>query len=231
VRASQRVRVALEDKGLVTRSPEQVTRYSAVPPDIAADVLIARRQGALHHARAAMVKLRDSIEGDRKDGETDERFVEILSRQTAAQMYRHLIATTNNEILGLERMPMLVSTIDEVDPRFMECLARGVRCRSITDSELLNLPGTLKRIRIGTEAGEQYRVYPSLPFKLVAFDRASRSSRCTSRSRMARCCWCAPRRCSMRCARCSRCTGARRVHSSSANRHRRRTRIHCSPIH
>lgn len=171
LRASQRVLVSLEDKGLVTRSPEQVPRYSAVPPDIAADVLIARRQGELHQARAAMVKLRESIEGNRKRGDADERFVEILSRQTAAQMYLHLIASAQTEILGLERMPMLVSTIDVVDPRFMQCLARGVRCRSITDAELLNLPGTLTRLRTATKAGEHYRIFPSLPFKLVVFDR------------------------------------------------------------
>ena len=66
---------------------------------------------------------------------------------------------------------MLVSTTDRQDERIVACLARGVRCRAITDSELLNLPGTLNRLRIATQAGEQFRVFPSLPFKLVVFDR------------------------------------------------------------
>jgi sugar-specific transcriptional regulator TrmB len=171
LRASQRVLGSLESKGLVTHSPEEVHRYSAVPPDIAADVLIARRQSELHQARAAMVKLRETIEGERKPGRDDERFVEILSRQTAAQMFLHSVATAQSEILGFERMPMLVSTLDKLDDGFLACLARGVRCRAITDNELLNLPGTLKRLRMATAAGEQFRLFPSLPFKLVVFDR------------------------------------------------------------
>ena len=171
LQGSQRVLSALEKKGLVTHSPEQIQRYSAVPPDIAAEVLIARRQSELHHARAAMMKLRDSIDSERKGRRGEERVVEILSPQTAAQMFLHSIRSVQTEILCLERLPRLVSATDKPDEASLQRLARGVRCRSITDSELLNLPGTLNRLRIATEAGEQYRTFPSLPFKLVVFDR------------------------------------------------------------
>jgi sugar-specific transcriptional regulator TrmB len=171
LRSSQRVLNALEQKGLVTHSPERVQLYSAVPPDIAAEVLIARRQSELHQARAAMAKLRNSVDSERKGRRGEERFVEILSAQTAAQMFLHSIASAESEILGFERMPMLVSTIDKLDDGFVACLARGVRCRAITDSKLLNIPGTLTRLRLATEVGEQFRIFPSLPFKLVVFDR------------------------------------------------------------
>jgi sugar-specific transcriptional regulator TrmB len=165
-RMGQQLLSALEKKGLVTHSPEEVQRYSAIPPDIAADVLIAQRQSELYQARIAMAKLRDSIEDDE-----DERFVEILTRQSAGQMFLHSIVAARTEIIGLERMPMLVSTLHKMDDRFLDALARGVRCRSVTDSELLRIPGTLNRLRMATAAGEQYRIYPSLPFKLVVFDR------------------------------------------------------------
>ena len=171
MRVSQRVLSALEKKGLVTYSPEEIQRYSAVPPDIAADVLIAQRNSELQRARAAMVKLRETSYSERKDRHAEERFVEILSRQTAAQTFLHSVGSAQNEILGLERLPMLVSTTDMQDDRIVACLARGVRCRAITDSELLNVPGTLNRLRVATQAGEQFRIYPSLPFKLVVFDR------------------------------------------------------------
>jgi sugar-specific transcriptional regulator TrmB len=171
MRVSQRVLSALEKKGLVTYSPEEIQRYSAVPPDIAADVLIAQRNSELHRARAAMVKLRETTYSERKDRHAEERFVEILSRQTAAQTFLHSVDAAQNEILGLERLPMLVSTNYMQSDRIVACLERGVRCRAITDSELLNLPGTLNRLRVATQAGEQFRIYPSLPFKLVVFDR------------------------------------------------------------
>jgi sugar-specific transcriptional regulator TrmB len=170
-RVSQRVLSALEKKGLVTYSPEENPRYSAVPPDIAADVLIARRNSELHRARATMVKLRESTYRERKGGHTEQRFVEILSRETAAQTFLQSIGSAQKEILGLERMPMLVSSTDRQDDRIVACLARGVRCRAITDSELLNMPGTLSRMRTATQGGEQFRIFPALPFKLVVFDR------------------------------------------------------------
>lgn len=165
-RASQRVLAALESKGLVTHSPETVARYSALPPDIAADVLIAQRQSELHQARVAMIKLREHLPED-----ADERIVEILSRQAAGEMFLHSIVSARTEIVGLERMPMLVSTLHTMDPRFLDALDRGVRCRSVTDSALLRIPGTLDRLRKATAAGERYRIYPALPFKLVVFDR------------------------------------------------------------
>jgi sugar-specific transcriptional regulator TrmB len=171
LRAIQRTLSALEKKGLVTYSPEEIPRYSAVPPDIAADVLIARRNSELQRARAAMVKLRESTYEERKDRHAEERFVEILSRETAAQIFLHSVGTAQSEILGLERMPSLVSAMDELDEGIVACLARGVKCRAITDSELLNLPGTLNRLRAATQVGEQFRIFPSLPFKLVVFDR------------------------------------------------------------
>jgi len=168
---SLRILDTLDKKGMVTYSPEETPRYSAVPPDIAADVLIARKTDELNQARAAMVKLRESAYSESRDRRGEDRFVEILSSKAAVQNFLHSINSAQNEILGLERMPMLVSTSDKPDEKIVACLARGVRCRSITDSELLNLPGTLSRLRIATQAGEQFRIYPSLPFKLVVFDR------------------------------------------------------------
>jgi sugar-specific transcriptional regulator TrmB len=171
LRGCQRGVNALERKGLVTHSPEQVPRYSAVSPDFAAEVLIARRQSEMHHARAEMAKLRSTLERGRDKGRRQERVVEILPPQAAARMFSQFLRDAETEILCLERSPGLVSAIDEPDPGYLERLARGVRSRSITDNQLLNLPGTLTRLSIATAAGEQFRTYPSLPFKLVVVDR------------------------------------------------------------
>jgi sugar-specific transcriptional regulator TrmB len=170
-RGCQRGLNALERKGLVTHSPEQVPRYSAVSPDFAAEVLIARRQSDLHHARAEMAKLRDTLGRGHVTGRRQERVVEILPPQAAARMFSQFLRDAKTEILCLERSPGLVSAIDEPDPGYLERIARGVHSRSITDNQLLNLPGTLTRLRIATAAGEQFRTYPSLPFKLVVVDR------------------------------------------------------------
>jgi hypothetical protein len=145
-------------------------RYCAVPPDIAADVLIARRQSELQQARAAMAALRDMADGGHKNA-AEGRVVEILNRQTATRMYVHLVRSAQQEILCMERLPRLVSADETPDDSLLQCLARGLRCRSITDSQVLNLPGSLNRLRLSTAAGEQFRISRSLPFKLVVIDR------------------------------------------------------------
>jgi len=157
---------SLQRNGFVTHSPEHVQRYFAAPPDLAIEALMVRRQ---NKARTAIAELRESAKTT-KGARREERIVEILSREAAAQVFAQIIRSAEHDILGLERPPVLVSSNDAPDETQLRLLAKGVRFRSITDSSMLNAPGTLNRLRIATQAGEQYRVYPSLPFKLVVVD-------------------------------------------------------------
>lgn len=166
-RNTQRCLAALERKGLITHSPEQVRRYFAAPPDIAVEALMARRQS---EARAAITELRESAKIADGARHAEERIVEILSREAAVQLFLQVMQSAEREILCLERLPGLVSAYDRPDDVQLQRLAKGVRFRTITDSSLLNVPGTLNRLRIATRAGEQYRIFPSLPFKLVVTD-------------------------------------------------------------
>lgn len=162
----QRSLASLEKNGFVTHSPEQVQRYFAAPPDLAIEALMVRRQ---NKARSAIAELRESAKTT-ESARREERIVEILSREAAAQVFSQIIQSAEHDILGLERPPVLVSANDQPDEVQLRLLAKGVRFRSITDTSMLNAPGTLNRLRIATQAGEQYRVYPSLPFKLVVVD-------------------------------------------------------------
>jgi len=165
-RSTRRALAWLEKNGFVTHSPEQVQRYFAAPPDLAIEALMVRRQ---NRARTAIAELRESSKTT-KGARREERIVEILSREAGAQVFSQIIQSAEHDILGLERPPVLVSSNDEPDETQLRLLAKGVRFRSITDTSMLNAPGTLNRLRIATQAGEQYRVYPSLPFKLVVVD-------------------------------------------------------------
>lgn len=127
---------------------------------------MVRRQ---NKARTTIAELRESAKTT-KGTRREERIVEVLSREAAAQVFSQIIQSAEHDILGLERPPVLVSANDQPDDIQLRLLAKGVRFRSITDSSMLNAPGTLNRLRIATRAGEQYRVYPSLPFKLIVVD-------------------------------------------------------------
>ena len=167
-RNTQRCLAALERKGLITHSPEQVRRYFAAPPDIAVEALMARRQSEAPRGHHGIARIAKTADGARH---AEERIVEIPSREAAVQLFLQVMQSAEREILCLERLPGLVSAYDRPDDVQLQRLAKG-KCgsRTITDSSLLNVPGTLNRLRIATRAGEQYRIFPSLPFKLVVTD-------------------------------------------------------------
>jgi sugar-specific transcriptional regulator TrmB len=175
-RKAQRFLVSLEKKGMATHSPERVRRYFGAPPDIVIDALIARRQhevdNELRNARLALVELRAMTSAVDVDRGSDERIVEILSREAATQVHAQMMRSAKGEILCLERLPTLIATpSDRPDDMQLQNMARGVRYFSVVDDSILNVPGTLDRLHNATAAGESYRSLPTLPFKLVIVDR------------------------------------------------------------
>jgi len=158
---------ALEAIGFVTRTPDSVPRYFATPPDIAVETLILRRQ---HDARTAITELRAidrSTDGEREDN----RIVEILSPSAAGQMFLQLLRNAQSEIRCLARLPMLVSsTTGPSLDLLLQALHRGVSCRTVLDSRLLELPWLLESMRVTAAAGEQFRIASSVRFKLVVVD-------------------------------------------------------------
>jgi sugar-specific transcriptional regulator TrmB len=175
-RNAQRCLVSLEEKGMATHLPERAWRYFGAPPDIVIDALIARRQhevdNELRNARMAFVELRAIASAADVDRGTDERFVEILSREAATQVHGQMVRSAKGEILCLERLPTLIAVpSDRPDDMQLDNMARGVRYFSVVDDSILNVPGTLDRLNRATAAGECYRSLPTVPFKLVIVDR------------------------------------------------------------
>lgn len=166
---------ALIDKGMATHSLDRAPRYFAIPPDIAVEALIASSQrgeeARQRQARAAARRLSASTDARGHRHVADERLVEILGAEATAQMFVLMHRTAQSEMLSLTRPPMLISNIHEPDHLLFECLARGVSCRALVDSDLLTMPGWLEHMRDNTSRGEECRVAPSLPFKLIVADR------------------------------------------------------------
>ena len=166
---------ALAGKGMVTHSPDRVPRYFAVPPDIAVEALVASSQrneeDRQRKARAAVAKLSTAMHGRDRDHVPDGRIVEIVSAEATAQMFSQMHRTAQSEMISLTRRPMLISNINEPDHLLFECLERGVSCKALIDSDLLNMPGWLEHMRDNAARGEECRIASSLPFKLIVADR------------------------------------------------------------
>lgn len=170
-RKTQQLLDAIETKGLATRSPERPRRYIPTSPDIAVEALVRQRQDALDRTRASIQILAEQAASAKGVGER-EQVVELLTSNDAArQAYEHLQRTSQREAISLQRPPIVFNAVREIDEAQAQALARGVRVRSIADARLLEQPGVIEHIRGDIAAGEDVRIHPQLPLKLVAFDR------------------------------------------------------------
>ena len=172
-RAADKLLRALEAKGLVSRTPENPSRYHATAPDIVMDTLLLERQQELQRARAAIEAMKDKATSLRPAAK--QQMVELI---TSGEAERHVFHSMNrkakHEVLTLVRRPILISNLH--DPRHAdsqrEAQQRGVAFRSIVDHDALAMPGLARSTLADMESGEAVRVLPMLPFKMVIADRS-----------------------------------------------------------
>lgn len=176
-RKAQQLLVTLEAKGLATHSPERPRRYIPVAPDIAVEALILRHQKGLEDARLAVQELQKQV-AVRQPGE-QEQIVELLaSREIESQIFEQLHESAQHEIVTMTRLPMRISSMDipfeqveQSQYTQRKAHARGVHFRTLVDAEFLASPGALRLVRADMKAGEEVRVIPHLPFKMILADR------------------------------------------------------------
>jgi len=167
---AQRLLGAIEAKGLATHAPEKPRRYIPAAPDIAMEALILQRQETLQGARARMEQLKQRAASLRHDGR--EQIVElIVSREAQVQAFDQLRQSARRELVCLTRPPMLITRLMPPPGKPPAKDTRGLVRRCIVDQEYLELPGALETIRYEMESGENTRVFPHLPLKLVLADR------------------------------------------------------------
>jgi sugar-specific transcriptional regulator TrmB/DNA-binding CsgD family transcriptional regulator len=166
----------IEAKGLVTRTPERPRRYIPTAPDIALRALSLQRHERLRRAENAIQKLQDRAVTASRQSE-QEQIVELLtSYEAERQTFEQMVRTAQHEIITLTRLPIRVSKLGplsgEDEELQKEAQARGVSCRSIVDAECLSSPDLTHKTLSDVKAGEEARVTPNLPFKMLAVDRS-----------------------------------------------------------
>lgn len=164
----------IQAKGLVTQSPEQTRRHIPVSPDIAMEALALQRQNDLKRARHQIQKLQ--VQASLAYTETHQQhMVELItSREVERNVYEQLDRGAKEEVLTLVRPPILISNLnanfDEDQKSQRDAQRRGVRYRSIIDSNYLSMEGALPRTQRDIDAGETVRIVPTLPFKMTMVD-------------------------------------------------------------
>lgn len=172
---TQRLLDLIEAKGLLTRTPERPRRYIPSSPDIALQALALRHQERLQRAQGAIQELQKQAVAARPGGEREQLVELINNREAERQIFEQMQRAAKKTVLTLVRPPVLISRLDvpyeEDQSTQREARARNVLYRSIVDAEFLALPGAIVRVRGDIKVGEEIRMLPSLPFKMILSDR------------------------------------------------------------
>ena len=160
----------LESMGLVTRVGGS-DGLQGTRPDVAVDVLVARKQAELAAVQAQARGLLEELPRDQ--GAEPQDYLEIVrGREAVAHRFQQLQQTTQVELMVLDRPPY-AQEVTEPNQGELELLGRGVRSRGIYAPEAIEQPASLHGLRQAVEAGEEARVHPNLPLKLAISDRAA----------------------------------------------------------
>ncbi|MQS98773.1 LuxR family transcriptional regulator [Streptomyces jumonjinensis] len=161
---------ALVDAGLASAAEESGDMVAPVPPTAGLEILARHRAAEVEESRLAVGGAFESFRRQRLAAYTDD-LVEVVTGDTIGPRIRQAWASAREQIRQFESPPYfpLPGATDDA----LATLARGVTQRVVYSRESLEHPGHLREvIEPCVKAGEQARVLPSVPVKLVIIDEA-----------------------------------------------------------
>ncbi len=165
--AIRRMLPRLEDLGLISRVAGRPLRLIATPPNVAIDVLVARRQEEITHSRAAAALLATEV-ADRAGPHPEEVLEVVTGRDAVARRYLQLERNATGEMLVLVHPPYAVDITDDGENR-QRAARRGAPTRGIYGPLAFEEPGMLEHTRRAIADGEQARM-GQVPVKLAIAD-------------------------------------------------------------
>ncbi|MFJ8160045.1 LuxR family transcriptional regulator [Streptomyces sp. NPDC096136] len=159
----------LVDAGLAGAAEESDV-VAPVPPAAGLEVLARRRAAELEASRVAVGGAFESFRRRRLTAR-DDNLVEVVTGDAVGPRLRQAWASAREQIRQLESPPYFPQT--EALDDALATLARGVTQRVVYSKASLETPGRLEgAIEPCIEAGEQARVAPTVPVKLLIIDEA-----------------------------------------------------------
>ncbi|MFE5096108.1 LuxR family transcriptional regulator [Streptomyces sp. NPDC056638] len=161
---------ALIDAGLASAAEEGGDVVAPVPPTAGLEILARHRAAEVEESRITVGGAFESFRRQRLAAYND-NLVEVVTGDAVGPRIRHAWASARDQIRQFESPPYF--PLSEATDDALATLARGVTQRVVYSRESLEHPGHLKDvIEPCIKAGEQARVLPSVPVKLVIIDEA-----------------------------------------------------------
>ncbi|WP_158564219.1 helix-turn-helix domain-containing protein [Jiangella anatolica] len=159
----------LERRGLADRLPGEPPAYRLVDPALAFAESLAARERDLQRSRVLVDEL--AVRHRRRhDAVEPGDLVEIVTGSEAtARRLVDVYSGARTQVRAMERPPYGVVN-SEPNPIEVELLKAGVRHRVLYEQSAVDLPGRVADLIGGIAAGEEARVTPTLPARMLLVD-------------------------------------------------------------
>lgn len=162
----------LETHGLVSRSETRPVLYRPVPPEVIVPVLALRQQEELQRMRLAAIEWSEQARRAAARSSMGPEMLEVVSGpEDIARHFGQLQLAAEHEVCAFDCPPYMVAGDPPANPAEFDVLARGVSYRAIYDPKAFTCDWVPNTLRQCMRAGEQARLYPNVPTKMIIVDR------------------------------------------------------------
>ncbi|MGW2550863.1 helix-turn-helix domain-containing protein [Streptomyces sp. NPDC001635] len=173
VRAVGRLLSVLVKDGLATRSAGRPPHFTAAAPDVAVSELIQERERRLDSARSLVQQLAEKHREAHRISDPNIAVELLTSHEDISAAVQRLTQGARRQVRAFDRPPYVDRPGSNLDSQRRR-QRTGVVHRVIYDRAAVDWPGRLQEdILPSIRAGEQARVLPELPLKLVISDDRS----------------------------------------------------------
>ncbi len=173
VRAVGRLLSVLVKDGLATRSAGRPPHFTAAAPDVAVQRLIQERERRLDSARSLVQQLAEKHREAHRISDPNIAVELLTGHEDISAAVQRLTQGARRQVRAFDRPPYVDRPGSNLDNQRRR-QRTGVVHRVIYDRAAVDWPGRLQEdILPSIRAGEQARVLPELPLKLVISDDRS----------------------------------------------------------
>ncbi|MFI7519824.1 TrmB family transcriptional regulator [Micromonospora globbae] len=165
----RRAVLTLRRRGFVHHTPAPDERVVPVPPELAVEQQVRRREEELEGVRAAARRLAEEARSRATNRRTEELIEIVSGRAAVAQAFDRLQHTARQQMRVLVAPPYAVPKA--VNRQQLERQAAGVTYRAVYDVDALTDAAFLESVVVHVQEGEHARLAHGLPTKLAVADR------------------------------------------------------------
>lgn len=162
---------AMAVAGLVAHSATDPSRYIAAPPSVAIGPMLVAQREELRRAEQTLADMAEIY----RVSVSNQAVRELLEVVSGVEPVRHraeqVQAGAVREVLAFVTAQTIAMTREENESE-PAAVGRGVRYRIVMERDVLVQPGALDIAMGASGDGEEIRIVPSLPTKLIIADRA-----------------------------------------------------------